>query len=352
MWRSADRAGGAGWHAGSMAPKSVFGSTLLIVGAEPLLAERAVAERLDQARRESPDVEVNELAASDLGGGRFLEVINGSLFAARTAVVVKDLANLASEHTDAVLTTALNPAEDLCLILVHTGENKGRGLLDKLAGGKGRRDKLLGNKVERLNVTAVKTRDLPAFVTAEAQRHQVGIDVHAARALVEAVGDDLHSLVAAVDQLAGDWEGEQLTSEMIGKYFGGRAEVKGFAVADALLQGEPGRALESLRWALSTGTAPVLVTSAVASSLRALGKDLDVRATRMSDNEVASEVGVPPWKVRDLARESRQWGPAGVAAAIKAVARADADVKGAASSPDFALEKMLLAVDAARRLPR
>ena len=112
MWRSADRAGGAGWHAGSMAPKSVFGSTLLIVGAEPLLAERAVAERLDQARRESPDVEVNELAASDLGGGRFLEVINGSLFAARTAVVVKDLANLASEHTDAVLREHLKLSDE------------------------------------------------------------------------------------------------------------------------------------------------------------------------------------------------------------------------------------------------
>lgn len=335
-----------------MAPSSVFGSTLLIVGPESLLAERAVAQRLEQARQESPDFEVNELAASDLGDGRFLEVISGSLLADRTAVVIKDLASLPAELTDAVLATALQPGADLCLVLVHTGANKGKALLDKLAGGKGQLGKLAGGKVERITVSAVKARDLPAFVTAEAARHQVGIDLRAARALVDSVGDDLHSLVAAVDQLAGDWEGEQLTAEMIGKYFGGRAEVKGFAVADALLQGEPGLALENLRWALSTGTAPVLVTSAVASSLRALGKYLDVRATRMSDNDVAREVGVPPWKVRDLARESRQWGQAGIAAAIKAVAKADADVKGAASNPDFALERMLLAVDAARRLPR
>ena len=43
------------WHDGAVAQSSVFGSTLLVQGAEPLLAERAVAARVAQARREHPD---------------------------------------------------------------------------------------------------------------------------------------------------------------------------------------------------------------------------------------------------------------------------------------------------------
>ena len=48
------------------------------------------------------------------------------------------------------------------------------------------------------------------------------------------------------------------------KYFGGRAEAKSFAVADAAFSGRRQAALEELRWALDGGTPPVLVTSAFA----------------------------------------------------------------------------------------
>ena len=90
--------------------------------------------------------------------------------------------------------------------------------------------------------------------------------------------------------------------------------------------------------------APVLVTSALAAALRALGKYHDVRSARLSDAELAREIDVPPWKVKDLNRQSRAWTPSAVARAIRRVARADADVKGAASDAEFALEQLVLDV--------
>ena len=61
-------------------------------------------------------------------------------------------------------------------------------------------------------------------------------------------------------------EGGPITVDQVRRYFGGRAEVTSFAVADAALGG----AYRALRWSssagpLATGVAPVLITSAMAS---------------------------------------------------------------------------------------
>jgi len=162
--------------------------------------------------------------------------------------------------------------------------------------------------------------------------------------LVSAVGTDLRSVVAAFTQLLSDTEEPVITQADVHRYFAGRAEVTGFAVADNCLDGNREAALASVRWALETAVAPVLLTSAVASSLRNLGKFLGARDERLRDVELARRIGVPPWKLKDLGRQARGWTAPAVAEAITAVALADAQVKGAAGDPEFALERMILRV--------
>ena len=176
------------------------------------------------------------------------------------------------------------------------------------------------------------------------------MDAGAGEALVDAVGSDLRSLTAALRQLAADHEGQTVTAEIARRYFSGRAEVTSFAVVADVLAGRAGRALERLRWALGTGTAPPLITGSLAGSLRGLGKYLELRRAGLPDSELARQVGVPPWKLRELGQQARGWNSAGVSAAIRSVARADQKVKGAVVDPAFALEQLLLDILAARRL--
>ena len=75
-------------------------------------------------------------------------------------------------------------------------------------------------------------------------------------------------------------------------------------------------ALGALRWALDTGVAPVLITSALAGSLRNLGKYLEFQDSRMRAADLARAVGVPHWMVKDLARQASTWSPGAVARAI------------------------------------
>ena len=192
-------------------------------------------------------------------------------------------------------------------------------------------------------------REFPGFVVNELRARQVRIDPDAADFLVQAVGQDLRSLSAAASQLADDFEGQPLTVEMVKKYFGGRAEAKSFAVADHTIYGQAPKALEELRWALDRGTAPVLVTSAMAGGLRSLARFMSA-PRGMRNNDLMREVGVPGLEARHLAPQSHGWDDDGVGRAIRVVARADADIKGQASDPAYALEKMVL--DVVRRARR
>lgn len=74
------------------------------------------------------------------------------------------------------------------------------------------------------------------------------------------------------------------------------------------------------------GVAPVLITSALAQGVRAIGKLSSARGGRPAD--LARELGMPPWKIDRVRQQMRGWTPDGVSAALRAVAEADAGVKG------------------------
>ncbi|MET0694864.1 MAG: DNA polymerase III subunit delta [Propionibacteriaceae bacterium] len=316
-----------------MAAKSPFGRVILVSGPESLLAERAVASILERLRNEAPEVEISSIEGSRLDGQKLAEITSPSLFSTLRAAVVTELSSLPAELVDDVALLASKPVEDLALVLVHPGGVKGKALLDKV--------KKSGAEV--IDCPATKAWELPQFVNAEVRRGGASIDTPAAQFLVEAVGHDLRALAAAVTQLIADNEDRSISTELVRRYFGGRSEVTSFAVADAALAGRTGVAMEQLRWALSTGVAPVLVTSALASGLRGLGK-LITASPGLGDNELAREVGVPPWKLKSMRPQARGWDQSGVARALKAVATADAEVKGAANDAAFALERAVLTV--------
>lgn len=316
----------------------VLGSVTLVTGGEEFLAERTIRSVVDALRAADPEADVTEIAGGDLGPGALAELTSPSLFAASRAVVVRGLQELPAAAADKVVDYAREPAPDIALVLVHGGGQKGKGVLDKLRKA----------KAVEVKCDAPKPYELPRLVAAEVRAAGGRIDEAAAAALVDAVGTDLRALAGAAAQLASDFPDRQISSETVRSYFGGRAEVKGFAVADAAISGELAKALEQLRWALGNGVAPVLVTSAFASGLRGLAR-LTSAPPQLREADLAREVGVPPWKLKSLRVQARGWTDRGLAEAITAVARADADVKGAGEDPGHALERMVLAVDAARR---
>ncbi|MGI8578067.1 MAG: DNA polymerase III subunit delta [Nocardioidaceae bacterium] len=320
-------------------PADVLGITTLITGGNEFLAERAVSSIRGAVRKADADADLGEIAAAELGPGALAEIISPSLFASLRCVVVRGLDELPDDAVMPIVQYVAAPAADVALVLHHTGGVKGKSTLDKL------------RKAGVVEITApdLKKWELPKWVLAEFRSHHAQISDSAAGQLVDAVGDDLRALAAAADQLASDAAGEPITGELVRRYFGGRAEVKGFAVADAAIDGKASVAIEQLRWAFASRVDPVLVTSAVAGGLRGVARYMSApRGLREAD--LAREVGVPPWKLKSLAVQSRGWSQRGLAAAIQAAAQADADVKGAAGDRLWACERLVISVLRARAL--
>ncbi|MBO9523357.1 MAG: DNA polymerase III subunit delta [Nocardioidaceae bacterium] len=313
-------------------PSQVLGRITLVTGPEEFLSERAVQQVRAAVRRADAEAEMSETAGGQLTMATLGELAAPSLFSSTRCVVVRSLEDLPDESVPGLFDYAGAPAEDVALVLVHGGGAKGSGTLTKL------RKEAAVTEVKSVALTA---REYPNFVVGELRAHKVKIDPDAAAFLVQAVGQDLRSLSAAASQLASDFEGQPVTIEMVKTYFGGRAEAKSFAVADHAIFGRAAKALEELRWALDRGTAPVLVTSAVAGGLRSLARYKSApRGMRNAD--LMREVGVPSWKLDILRDQARGWDEDGIARAIRVVATADAEIKGKAHDPSYALEKMVL----------
>ena len=234
-------------------PEDVLGRVTLVTGPEEFLGERAIEAVRAAVRRHDAEAEVSETMAATLTMAELGDLAAPSLFSTTRMVVVRRLEDLPEESAPGLLDYAASPAAEVALLLAHSGGAKGSGLLAKL--------RKLG-PVSEVRSAALTAREYPGFVVSELRAHQVRIDPDAAELLVQAVGQDLRALSAAASQLAGDFAGQPLSTEMVGTYFGGRAEVKSFAVADHVVHGRAATALEELRWALERGTAPVLVTSA------------------------------------------------------------------------------------------
>lgn len=310
----------------------------LVVGDEELLVDRAVAALVAAARATDPEADVHDLMPGQVTTGTLVEVTSPSLFGERRVVVLRATQDLVKDLAKTVTDYLAAPADDVTLVLVHAGGAKGKALLDAARkAGAQRTDCPKPTKAhERLD-----------FVKGEFSRASRQATRDACQALLDAVGNDLRELAAACTQLVADTEG-RIDETTVARYYTGKAEASGFAVADRAVEGRLAEALESLRWTLAIGTAPVLVNSALAGAVRGIA--VVAQPPRgLRDAELAKRAKVPPWKLKTLRQQARGWSPHGVARALEIVAETDALVKGAGRDPAYALERAVVGIVSARR---
>jgi DNA polymerase-3 subunit delta len=309
----------------------------VVVGDEELLVDRAVrrvtagaAGSSELGSGDSPAV--SDVAAVELSVDELRELASPSLFAADRVIVVRGLQDAAKDLAAALTALAEQTDDGVTLVGVHNGSTKGKALLDGLTAA--------GARV--VNAPRVRTaRDREQFVVDEVAEAGGTLDRAAAADLVAAIGSDLRELAIACEQLVAD-VGRQVTAEAVATYHRGRVESTGFAVADRAVEGDVAAALETLRWAFSTGLDPVLVSSSLAANLRLIA--VVGSAGRGSPDSLAGPLGMPAWKIRRAQTWVRRWRPESLAVAVAAVASADAELKGAGDDAAYAVERAVLAV--------
>jgi DNA polymerase-3 subunit delta len=303
----------------------------LIQGGEELLADRAISE----AVAASKGATATHLSAETLELGQITDALAPSLFGDARLIIIKDIQDLAADLGDEISSYIENPDEEVHFVLWHKGGVKGKALLEK---------------IKKLKPTLVaaeaikKESDKVDFVRSEFARLGRKISPGAVQAIVAALGSDMRELSGVCSQLASDTPaGSAITEDDVAKFQQGRVETTGFDVADAVLDGKTDLALVTLRQALDTGVDPVMIISALGGSLRALAKVSGANRSAKSF-ELAGSLGLSPWQIDKARRQLTGWTPATLAGAVVALSQADADIKGAASDPIYALERTVIAI--------
>jgi DNA polymerase-3 subunit delta len=302
-------------------------SLFLLVGDEELLVDRAISAISAASRRADPSVAETQLVGSELEGSELHEMLGPSLFGEARVLIVRsaqDVRVAAAAVLGPYLTT---PADGTVIVLHHVGGAKGKAVLE------------LARKAKALEIGCTKlTRpeERADFVRAEVRRNGGRIAPDAVAALLDAVGSDLRELAAVSGQLVSD-SGGDVGIDVVRAYHRGRAEVSGFAVSDLAVVGRSGPALEALRFALEVGVPHVVIADALADGVRTIARVGS--AGRGNEYQLASKLGMPPWKVKRAQSQSRGWTEPGMRRALRTVATLNADVKGEAANPAWALER-------------
>jgi DNA polymerase-3 subunit delta len=318
------------------AAATASGPVAVIVGDEELLVERAVARLAAAAVAESGSA-VREVTGGGLSPGDLAQLTSPSLFDAAPVVVIRDAQDAGKEVAEELAAVAAAPPEGVRIVLTHAGGAKGKALLTGLTRGG-------AQVVDCPKVT--RFGDRMQFVRDEFRAAGRRIDDSGVRALIDAVGSDLREIASACAQLAADTAGT-VDQTVVARYYRGRAEASGFAVADRAMEGRLPEALEVLRWALAVGVSPVLITSALAQGVRLAGR-VGAAPRGQSPAALAAEVGAPPWRIDKVRQQLRGWTPAGIGQALAAVAEADAQVKGEGTNAGYALEVAVRAIVSSR----
>lgn len=309
----------------------------LVLGEEELLADRAVAEIVAQARLADPGAEVQKVRAGAVSGPELAEMLSPSLFA-EARVLVLEAAHEAGKDAAALITSAaVDLPESVVLVVVHAGGVRGKAVADAL--------RKAGAQVHTC-AKITRPAELAEFVRTELGTAGARPSSDAVAALLDSVGSDLRELSAACSQLVTDTPG-QIDAAAVHRYHRGRAEVTGFDVAEKAVAGNRAAALEALRWATQLGVPHVLLADALADAVRTIAR---VSAAGGGDPyRLSGQLKMPPWKVKKAIPQSRGWSPQALGEAMQVVARLNADVKGAASDADYAVERAVLGVIDLRR---
>ena len=308
----------------------------LILGSEAALADRVLTKISAQLKEEK--AEVTTISAADAIVGDISDALAPSLFSERRALIIKDLQDLPEESRDEITRYLPEPDSTTTVIFIHKGGVKGKALLDAIKKVK---PEIIA--CEPLKKDAEKEQFVKELFLDSGRKASPG----AVAALVGALGGDMRELQQAVSQIALDAPAGVIDEKYIDEFHQGRVETTGFDVADATIDGNLPTALISLRSAIETGTDPVMVTSAIASALRSLAK-VSGSATGAKSFELAGQLGMAPWQIDKARRQLQGWTPRALSKAVQAIALADAQVKGAATDPIYALEKALATITAAR----
>lgn len=273
--------------------------------------ERVLGETLGAERGES----VSVLRGDETTWARVLDAARTrSLFVERRAVVVRRADALKGEGEG--LAAYLEGAScGVILVLMAAKVDKRRSVW-----------KLLLERARVILVEPLKEAALRRRLLDELRRRGLEVEPHGVEEIVTRVGQDLGRVMGELDKLEAFARGRgRLAAEEVAACLGRGFAQPLYRLSDAFASRDGRTALTRMEEILAEGEAPFMVLGTLYRALRQVRGAAGLSGS--ASGELASRLGVPPFKVRDLLEAARRWSKADLRKALEALAEADQRIK-------------------------
>jgi DNA polymerase-3 subunit delta len=304
---------------------------LLVWGEDPFLLREAALEALAGLRP-------REVNASDWSGGELHDLSTPSLFGEPRALLLSDARSLTKSALAELAAYLTSPDPSSRLVVCCTVADRGKppAALVKLV-----------EPVGRLQQISLQRKDIEPWLSQRAKRLELELTPPSARALVETVGEDAASLVAALEQLAAAFPGKRVTPEHVREQFRGLGEQRTWDLCDKAFGKDLPGAIRSLRSIEEGGDEALMVLGGIASRLRDL---IRVRALpdRLPPVQLAKRAGLRfDWQARRYQQQARNFSMGELIRLHDRVTEADRAMKSG-GTPDVIMPTLVAAIASGR----
>ena len=294
--------------------KAAHPSVILLWGEDAFLLREAALQLLG-------DVRVTEVDAGEWQGGELQDLATPSLFGEPRALLVTDCRSLPKDAIGELAAYLSAPDPDAPLVLACTTAERGKppAALVKIV-----------EPVGEVRQVQIQRKELEPSLVQRAKAAGLELTPPAARALVDTLGEDIGQLAAAVEQLTGAFQGQQITPALIHAQFRGLGEQKSWDLCDRAFGKDLPGAIRSLRSIEEGGDDALMVLGAIAARLRDL---MRVRALpdRLPPAQLAKQAGLRfEWQARRYQQQARNFSLERLVAIHQEVAETDRALKSGA----------------------
>jgi DNA polymerase-3 subunit delta len=302
---------------------SASGRVHAVLGSDVHLAEEALDKLLEAAIGSERGEAFEVLRGDETTWGRVIETARtGSLFAPRRAVVIRGAEALKGdgEEIGAYLD---DPSPGVTLVFVAAKVDKRRPAW-----------RLVLDRATVSSADPLKGRALRAHVVEHVRQRRLALADDALQELLDAVGPDLGRLAGELEKLEAFAGGgkARLGADEVAALLGRGPARPLYRLGDAIGAREVAVALELLEESLDEGEQPLRILGALHRSLRQVRGARALRDLRMPRDELATRLGIFPFKVGDVLQAAERWSDAELARAVRALERADWKMKGGADA--------------------
>jgi DNA polymerase-3 subunit delta len=255
---------------------------------------------------------------------------------AKRVVVVREFEKLATTETSKEVIGAYinNPLESTVLILTSLDPDFRRKPFTDLK-----------KKASLIECKPLYDNQVPTWIAERVRQQGRELNAEASRLIQAYVGNSLRSLQNELDKLyvfIGDRK--VITPEDVAAIVGAMKGYTIFELQNAIGRRDAKEALKILERMLETGQSPQMIIIMLTRFFNQMWKLADAKARRMSDQEIAREIGVSPYFVKQFLEFRVNFDVDQIEENFKSLLEADTVLKSTTRDPRLVLDLLIVSL--------